>query len=695
MMNSLEADVALLHIAGKAARITPPAGTLAQAAPRRSARGRGDDLFFITIGVQAPSAAPQNLLDSLSKTAAEAYYGTPGSVTSALREAAATINDRMLDLNRNTYENAPLHVRTMIAVMRGEDLYVAQCGAGQAILIRPGVVTRLSSEDAVQYPLGRSASPHIRYHHLELRSGDLVLLTTHPKQVWGEATLTGLSNLLPEQAIDRLVAASQEDLSGILARIVPAGESTSTAIEESSIPASSAARSRPSVAAADLSGRFGSIRSAMQPIMQRVSSSAATILNRLAPGLAEPNAPNSISPAMLAATAIIVPIIIVTIAAIVYFGRGRQSQYDAYLDQARASIAAAQLEADELQIRHHYEQALQDIDLAENYDVTHESQELRQQAQGSLDTINIVLRLDFSAVIPSGFGPDANITAIAASETDLYLYDDNAQKIWHAWGNPGREYRIDTTFECLDGPGSFPRMDAPIDIEIQEEPGALGVEGVVAIDYDGTLLYCAPDRQPLMAELTPPDVGWRRITAIDVFADTLYVLDSAIDSVYLYSAAGGLFSGVPEFYFAEEVHDLNGSIDLALAQDELILLYADGKLDRCRRYEEYDPQGNPRIRVECEENPHFEDERAGYASSPQIPGAIPIAMEYTPPPEPSLFFLDSLNNRIFHYSLRLVYQAQYTPIEPFPQDLTAITLGPLNDLYVAAGNQVFYAQTTR
>ena len=70
-------------------------------------------------------------------------------------------------------------------------------------------------------------------------------------------------------------------------------------------------------------------------------------------------------------------------------------------------------------------------------------------------------------------------------------------------------------------------------------------------------------------------------------------------------------------------------------------------------------------------------------------------MEYTPPPEPSLFFLDSLNNRIFHYSLRLVYQAQYTPIEPFPQDLTAITLGPLNDLYVAAGNQVFYAQTTR
>lgn len=695
MMTPLEADVALLHIAGHAARITPPPGTLAQAAPRRSARGRGDDLFFITLGTQAPSAAPQNLMDQLAHSAADAYYGTPGSVTSALREAAAMINDRVLDLNRDAYESTPLHLKAMIAIMRGEDLYVAQCGPGQAVLIRPGIVTRLSSDDASQHILGRSATPHVRYHHLELRSGDLFLLTTHAAAQWGDATLTGLSNLLPEQAIDRLVAASQEDLAGILARIVPSGESTQTVLEQPSSPQPGASHTPRAARRPEGAARFEGLRNVLQPVWTRITESALGFLSRMAPGIAEPQQPSALSPAMLAATAILVPIIVVAITAVVYFGKGRRSQYQSYLDQAQASIAAAQLAEDEQIIRQHYEQALQDLDLAENYDITNDSQNLREQAQTALDALNIVLRLNFSAIIPSGFGPDANITAIAASDTDIYLYDAEAQKIWHAWGNPGREYRIDTTFECLDGPGSFPRMDAPIDIEIQEEPGALGVEGVVAIDHDGTLLYCAPDRQPLMAELTPPDVGWRRITAIDVFADTLYVLDSAIDSVYLYSAAGGLFSGVPEFYFAEEVHDLNGSIDLALAQDELILLYADGQLDRCRRYEEYDPQGNPRIRVECDENPQFDDERAGFEPSAQIPGAIPIAMEYTPPPEPSLFFLDSLNNRVFHYSLRLVYQAQYMPQEPFPEDLTALTLGPLNDLYVAAGNQVYYAQTTR
>jgi len=690
-MHVLEADVALLHIAGKAARVTPPPGTLAQAAPRRAARGRGDDLFFVTIGSRGTSAPPQNLLDQLSASGADAYYGTPGSVTSALRESAATMNDRILDLNQSTYGESPLRVRAMIGVMRGEDLYIAQCGAGQAILIRPGVVTRLSSDDAAQYPLGRSSSPHVRYHHLELRAGDMILLTTHPNPVWGEATLTGLYNLLPEQAIDRLVASSTEDLAGILARIIPAGEASSSVLEptERAKPVSLGTTEEPERERAVPA--LNKLKTLSAPLFSKLRE----FINRMAPGLAEPQPSNNMPSGLLAATAIVVPIIVVAIAAIVYFGRGRQSQFTSYLDQARASLAAAQLGGDELEARQYYEQALRDIDLAENYRTTTESQQIRAQIQAALDELNIVLRIDFTSIIPSGFGNEARITAIAASDTDIYLYDDEAQKIWHAWGNPGREYRIDTTFECLDGPGSFPRMDAPIDIEIQQEPGALGVEGVVAIDHDGTLLYCAPDRQPLMAELTPPDVGWRRITAIDVFGDTLYVLDAAIDSVYLYSAAGGLFSGVPEFYFAEEVQDLNGSIALALAQDELILLFADGKLDRCRRYEEYDPQGNPRIRVECEESPRFEDERTGFGPSEQIPGAIPIAMEYTPPPEPSLFFLDSLNNRIFHYSLRLVYQAQYVPVELFPGDVTALTLGPLNDLYVAVGNQVYYAQTTR
>ena len=47
MVHTLEADIALLHIAGGGARITPPPGTLAQTAPRRAARGRKEEMLLI------------------------------------------------------------------------------------------------------------------------------------------------------------------------------------------------------------------------------------------------------------------------------------------------------------------------------------------------------------------------------------------------------------------------------------------------------------------------------------------------------------------------------------------------------------------------------------------------------------------------------------------------------------------------
>jgi hypothetical protein len=88
----------------------------------------------------------------------------------------------------------------------------------------------------------------------------------------------------------------------------------------------------------------------------------------------------------------------------------------------------------------------------------------------------------------------------------------------------------------------------------------------------------------------------------------------------------------------------------------------------------------------------FQDERPGHQSSAQIPGAVAAEMSYSAPPEPSLFFLDVLNNSVFHYSMRLVYQAQYIALTPFDDELSAMTLGPPNDLYLGAGSQVYHAR---
>lgn len=701
----------MLHVAGGGARITPPPGTLAQTAPRRAARGRADDLFFITLRLHSPQAISPGLVDHLARRAADAYYGTPGSVTSALREAAASANDLLVDSNQDPEKPGSMQGQMMAGVLRGKDLYLSQCGVGQAILVRPGQVVRLTSEEAASRPLGITLSPYIRFHHWELKASDLIIMTTAPHPLWSEATLSGLSGLNPAQAVDRLVAALSHDLTGLLMRIVPEGEASlplmdpqprttvfdSSRREEVQQPAPiPASRGRGRQLSAQLSEAVSRARSVVQSWSASLARSLMNLLQRMAPGLAEPLRSEVASQGLLIGTAIAIPLLVVLVAAVIYFSQGRSEQFQTYLSQASESVQRAQSHEDPQAALEDWEAALQALDLAADYGEDEQAQQLREQVQAALDALNLVARLDFQPVVSGGFGPDAKITALAASTTDLYVLDATHQTVFHAWGAPERGYEIDANFNCLgSGATEYPDVGSVVDIVIQRPPGALGREGVVAIDADGTLLYCAPDSQSAVAQLTSPDTGWGRIQAIDVFEDRLYVLDNEANSVWIFDARGGLFSGTPAFYFAEAVRDLSGAIDIAIAQNELFILHADGKIDRCRRTAENNPDGSVRIRVECEPDPRFQDERPGFEASPFIPGAVPLEMSYSPPPEPSLFFLDSLSNSAYHYSMRLVYQGQYVPQEPLEGEITAMTLGPPNDLFLAVGANVYHSQPIR
>src|SRR3972149_2016857 len=152
MASTLDADVALIHIAGSESRLAAPPGTLAQSPPRRPARGRSEGLLFLTVSAQAARPLPTGLLDQLARLASDAFYGTPGSVTAALRQAASEVTDHLLDLNQQ--EQPPLHAqgRVIAGVLRGLDLFLCQCGVGPIIVVRPGQLTPLPSADASQQP---------------------------------------------------------------------------------------------------------------------------------------------------------------------------------------------------------------------------------------------------------------------------------------------------------------------------------------------------------------------------------------------------------------------------------------------------------------------------------------------------------------------------------------------------------------
>jgi hypothetical protein len=701
----LEADVALLHIAGGGVRITPPPGTAAQTAPRRAARGRKEDMLFVTLRFSDGSNPPSGFIDHLTRLALDAYFGTPGSVTSALREAVETINDHLTDLNQDEEVSEPIRCHFLAAALHHGDLYIAQAGTGQAVLVRPGRVLRLTSEEASRRPLGASISPYVRYHHLEVQPSDLFILTTAAPPIWSDTTLSGLSSLDPVQAIDRLVAASNDDLTGVLARLVLRGErkvahqepaaSTRNELQvEYAQPGPglhTAARQRAArPARSQFAKTLDDVREQISDGLFSLRHRFANLLSGMMPGLVEPPPPGELSTRFLIGTAVGVPLVVVAIAAVAYFGRGRSQQFEEYLYQAEAAVQIAEMKPSAEAARGDWDAARHFLELAKDYDWNKEADTLWQKTVEALDALDLIGRLEFKPMVNGGFGSETNITALAASESDIYVLDSQHEIMWHAWGTPERGYKIDPAFDCLNSSTQYADLDPIVDIVVQPEPGALGAEGVVAIDMDGTLLYCAPERQPAIAQLSPPDIGWGRIRAIDVLEDTLYVLDPLKNSVWIYNATGGLFSGTPELFFVEDVRDLGGSIDMAMAGDELFILYADGRIDRCRRFEETN-----RIRVECEQNPQFQDDRPGHEAAPQIPGAIAAKIDYSPPPEPSLYFLDIFSNSVLHFSMRLVYQGKYLPTEPFEGEISAFSLGPPNDIYIAIGSQVYHASPNR
>ena len=622
-----------------------------------------------------------------------------------------------------------LEAGMVVGTLRSENLYFSQCGAGETILIRSGAVSRMTGSSRT---LGSSLAPMIQFQHVEVQQSDLIILTAADDVPWSDVALTSLSGVAIDQVNDRLVEGTDRDITGLVIQVpgnamprsvedppmevagttaaaisaapaasepvaVPATSGEQTAQVQVTRASESGKAEPPEPDAVDFESETPRIWIRQLTFRLKVASRRARhilsgIIVRLIPGTLDAQQFDEFSPNLLAFTAAVVPILVVGISSIVYFKHGRVEQFESYLTQARSAVVTAQLQPLDEESRSEWVMAEQWLDLAESYQATDVSSSLRGEVQAALDQLDRVIRLEFIPAVSGGFGPKANLTSVAATTTDLYTYDEGAETIWHAWAT-GRGYEIDSQFQCLAGADSIPDFGQPVSIVIQPEPGALGAEGVVAIDGAGSLLYCAPGAEPLTGKLATPDIGWGEIQAIEVFGNGLFVLDPGKNAVWIYNAADGLFSGSPALYFVEETRELGTAVDLALAQDELIILYADGGIDRCRRTTENTSNGNLRIRVECETEPQFQDERAGFGPQTTILGAEPASFVYSPPPEPSLFFLDGLEGTVFHYSMRLVYQAQY-PTD-FEDQVNAITAAPPNDLFVAAGDQIYYAQLGR
>ncbi len=792
-------------------------GLLAMLPPRRTARGREDDrlVIYLTFSGNVPISSSE--YNQTAAQLAQRFYKTAGSLTSAIRTAAETLNQSLVERNlRTTGKGQYIVGRLILGVLRDSQFTFAQCGPTHVFHLTGKETRQVHDAQISGRGLGIGQTTPLYLAQLDLNPGDQLVLCANLPSGW-EAALLG-ERLVSSDALRRkLLSITADDLNAILVQAqagkgdlnilkalpaptpgaaapdrgpasvvapVPARDEAApvpapaaptpaptparpTSQVESGRPASRFARilagaatnapaetpkpgtppqnSETPVAASRLkvqnvpaqpvhrplpvstttasrpaarSGRFVSSRTAGElpeikrpPVRrqgvyrglakviqglrvgtQRISEGVNKFLPNLLPNPKEDAA--EVGGSSLAFLAIAIPLLVVTIAGLVYTRYGRSTQYQENYNMALGQAAQAHGQTDPTEARRAWDSTLYYLDLADNYQVTQDSLNLRQEAQTALDNLDGIVRLDFRPAIAGGLGHTVQISRMAATNTDLYLLDASRGSVMRAaLGSLG--YEIDTGFEC--GPGTYDTtiVGNLIDIEALQMSNIYNAR-VMAIDASGTLLYCGFNMQPEAVPLSEPPLGWQGISAfaLDTDGKYLYVLDPAGNNVWVYEGSFGKFVNPPTLFFGQQVpQNMSASIDLAANNSDLYLLFEDGHVTAC-------PASHYAVvPLRCTDPVTFVDNRPERQPGPKITDAIFNQISFAAAPDPLLYLLEPLTRAVYYFSPRsdsLELRGQFrASVEQsntlFNGPASAMTISPNRYIFFSIGYQVFFA----
>ncbi|MCI0518722.1 MAG: hypothetical protein L0Z70_00505 [Chloroflexi bacterium] len=189
-------------------------GFWGMAAPRRAARGRSSDRLILYLAVEGGGAPPAAQQKQLLQRMAQLYYNSPGTVTSAMRAVAESLNQFLLERNLRSTGGAATGALAILAV-RGEQIYLAQCGPMQAFLITAQGVQHWYDPQAARRSLGMGRVATIQYSQAQLSAHDTLLLSAQAPASWEAGLLDGLHEQGPE-GIRRRLAGQAESLQAAL-----------------------------------------------------------------------------------------------------------------------------------------------------------------------------------------------------------------------------------------------------------------------------------------------------------------------------------------------------------------------------------------------------------------------------------------------------------------------------------------------
>lgn len=741
MSDRFDLDTAFLHIADATPSPAAPPGLAVLAPPRRAARGREKNLLLLSLHLRARVPPPPERYTELLNLAASTFFSSSGSTTSALRQALNAVNQNMLNTNlREGGNTPPLQGGLICAVLQSGVLYAVQSGPGLLVVAHSASVEKFPLTN--NRALGVSNALDVQYFNTTVVEGDYLVLSSVVPPGWRDTVLSGLGGLTTLSfATERLRETAAGDVLAVVGRVEPAGGGS--APRPASVAPSASATKPPSAPSGtdwsalkrraerlgqnpppeeatpvepepmatkapiednppDPSPSSATVDPNLQsPIANSPSPSRAigralgvtlteaalgfrrTLARMLPEGVLQKDGLFTIPTPVFISIAVAIPVLVGVIVAVLYLERGRAEQFTELVAKAQVAVQTARQAATPGDARPHWRDALQWLQQADTLQ-TGDAQviALHQEAQGRLDELDWVTRLDYQPLVLGGIDPKAVLKQVVLVGQDVYALDTAQNRVWRIMLNTSGQYIVDRAFTCASGTYGEFTIGNLIDLALLPGPNIMGTEAVIALDTAGGLLYCAPDVKPLATYLPAPDTGWIRPSALEVYADRLYVLDPGGNEVWQFVMSGGGFQA-PTHYFTQVAYNLGTVIEFSIAQGELFLLHKDGHVSKCARTATGEP-------ATCTEAVQYLDPRPGQNPGERLADVtLPTRLAYDPPPEPSLYLLDQGTAAIYQFSLKLMLVQQFRPRFPIPDPITSLTIDPAKRIFITAGDKVY------
>jgi len=687
---------------------------------KRVPHSRKADTLILHLVLTGTATIPADGQTQLLEELARAYFSAPGAVTTALRDAITELNQFLLDRNLTSASSGLQATGLLTAIVLHErQLFIAQSGPNRVYAVSQSEARHFYDPDLSGRGLGVSRIPQVQFNHARLALGDLLVLTPDTIPAWTPESLLDAHGRSMNTIHRVMMNAAGENVNAVFIQAHPGKpgfkilerEKLATeppvriSVRDQTAPTSATGKTPPgSTAAIPASGEEApaaeppppaqaprrkkekrpigpmllAVLRAFGTAMRSIGHSLKAILIRILPGTELGTIPGS----TMAFFAVAIPIVIVAVAGFVYVRRGQDRQYTQYMQQAQEAIDWANGQTDPANIRLAWETVLVYMDAAEEYHVTDETIAIRQLAYIALDPLEVIDRLNFQPALNGPLSENVNIIRMAATRDELYMLDSFSGSIIRAWLS-GRGYEIDRGFNC--GPGSYGSylVGDLIDMAALPRNNSQGAS-IMAMDANGIVVYCRPEKPLLTVPLFPPNSNWGDPKAFVLDSGALYVLDPQTNAVWIYSGEDYSFVDPPRLFFDDDVPVMADVIDFAIDLDDLYLLHEDGHLTTCT----FGFAGQP---TTCTSPTPYTDTRGGRVSGATMEETHFTQIAFTTPPDPSIFLLDPEQAAIFHFSLRLTFQRQLREVAPLGEPATAFAISPSRSVFIGMGNEILWA----